>query len=56
MCFDCKKKFTTIQNVNQHITKTGCNEKRKVTIEDYFSDQQINELENSSYKYFRRKF
>ena len=52
-CPECPKRFKSIKDVNQHISKTGCNESKKVTIKDYFSDIQIMELENSSYKYRR---
>lgn len=52
-CLTCLNKFGSIKDVNQHIAKTGCNETKKVTIKDYFSDVQIRELENASYKYRR---
>ena len=53
-CPDCKSKFSSIKNVNHHIRKTGCNHFIKVTIQDYFSTTQIQEIVSSSVKYLRK--
>ena len=50
-CPDCKCKFSSIKNVNQHIRKTGCNHFSKVTIQDFFSNKQILEIVSASVKY-----
>jgi len=52
---NCKMRFAKIQDVNQHIKKTGCNENQKVTVADYFSIPQMQELISSSIKYLSSK-
>jgi len=54
-CPECKGRFKTIRDVNQHISKTGCNNKTKVSIGDYFSINQIQEIVLSSVKYLVTK-
>ena len=51
LCPDCKHKFSSMKNVNQHIRKTGCNHFIKVNLNDYFSKPQIQEIVSSSVKY-----